>query len=285
MAGLMMLVRLTIAGAALAALVCLTATCYAQTNAGEPQHSSASRFEEAPPAPASESDQTLEIAPRVAPPSVTTGPAEPATESSPGADNAEGESGSGSAAAAASGSTQAPDNGSPAANQKRPYLGASVQYIYSDDTPGRVLQGLEVVSVDPKSPAERAGLHGRGAMTKMGATGATASVLAPPLDLVLMPLLRRAGALGATGDLIIAIDDQPVQSDKDLGNALAALKPGDTVYFTLVRSMPDNSHKTYKIPVKLGDPGEAVTEASGDGASASSGVNEGAGVNTPAQSR
>jgi S1-C subfamily serine protease len=99
-----------------------------------------------------------------------------------------------------------------------------------------------------------------------------------------MPLLRKAGSLGATGDLIIAIDDQPVRSDKDLGNALGALKPGDTVYFTIARTMPDNSHKTYKIPVKLGDPSEAVTDASGDGASASSGANEGAGMNAPTQS-
>src|SRR5690348_11019381 len=275
----MMLVRSTIVGAALAALVCLAPRGIAQTNAGQPQHSSASRSEEAPPSSAGDSDQTLEIAPRAAPP-VTISPAEPATES-PAANNVEPVYGSGSAAASPA-SIPAPDSGNAAANQKRPYLGASVQYIYSDDTPGRVVQGLEVVSVDPKSPAERAGLHGRGAMTKMGATGATASVLAPPLDLVLMPLLRKAGSLGATGDLIIAIDDQPVQSDKDLGNALAALKPGDTVYFTLVRMMPDNSNKTYKIPVKLGDPSEAVTEASGDGASASSGVN--GGVNAPAQS-
>ena len=279
-----MLVRFTIVGAALVALVCLAPSGFAQTNAGPSRQSSATRSRAEPTSPSGDPDQTLEIAPRVAPPAATAPPSEPATESPPAADNAKGESGSGSAAAAVSGNTPAPDNGSAAANQKRPYLGASVQYIYSDDTPGRVVQGLEVVSVDPKSPAERAGLHGRGAMTKMGATGATASVLAPPLDLVLMPLLRRAGSLGATGDLIIAIDDQPVQSDKDLGNAVAALKPGDTVYFTLVRSMPDNSHKTYKIPVKLGDPSEAVTETSGDGASASSTANGGAGVNAPAQS-
>ncbi len=274
-----MLVRFTIVGAALVALACLTPRGFAQTNAGPPQHSSASRSEEAPPSPIGDSDQTLEIAPRAAPP-VTISPPEPATES-PAANNAEPENGSGSAAASPA-SIPASDNGSAAANQKRPYIGASVQYIYSDDTPGRVVQGLEVVSVDPKSPAERAGLHGRGAMTKMGATGATASVLAPPLDLVLMPLLRKAGSLGATGDLIIAIDDQPVKSDKDLGNALGALKPGDTVYFTIARSMPDNSHKTYKIPVKLGDPSEAVTEAASDGASASTDAN--GGVNAPEQS-
>ena len=278
----MMLMRFTIAGATLAVLACLTPRGFAQTNAVPSRQSSATRSEAESASPDGDPDQTLEIAPRVPPPAITA-PAEPATESPPAADNAEGESGSGSAAAAASGSTPAPDNGSSAANQKRPYLGASVQYIYSDDRPGRVVQGLEVVSVDPKSPAERAGLHGRGAMTKMGATGATASVLAPPLDLVLMPLLRKAGSLGATGDLIIAIDDQPVQSDKDLGNALAALKPGDTVYLTIARTMRDYSHKSYKIPVKLGDPSEAVSDASGDGASASSGA-RGIGADAPAKS-
>jgi hypothetical protein len=270
-----MLVRFKIVGAALVALACVTPRCNAQTNAGPSQQSSASRSDEAPPSPAGEPDQTLEIAPRAVAP--------PAAAAPPARDDAEREDGSGSVAPSPA-SIPAPDNGSAAANQKRPYLGASLQYIYSDDTPGRVVQGLEVVSVDPKSPAECAGLHGRRAMTKMGATGATASVLAPPLDLVLMPLLRRAGALGATGDLIIAIDDQPVQSDKDLGNALGALKPGDTVYFTIARTMPDNSHKTYKLPVTLGAPSEAVTEASGNGASASSTANEAAGVNAPAQS-
>src|ERR1700687_233729 len=130
----MMLVRFTIAGAALVALACLTSRGVAQTNAGQPRHSSASRSEEAPPSPAGESDQTLEIAPRaVAPPAVT----EPPT----GAD-AQPENGSGSATAPPA-SIPAQDNGSAAANQKRPYLGALVQYIYSDDTPGRVVQRSE----------------------------------------------------------------------------------------------------------------------------------------------
>src|SRR6266436_1771074 len=117
-----MLVRFTIVGAALVALACLTPRGFAQTNAGPPQHSSASRSEEAPPSPIGDSDQTLEIAPRAAPP-VTISPPEP-------------ENGSGSAAASPA-SIPASDNGSAAANQKRPYIGASVQYIYSDDTAGR----------------------------------------------------------------------------------------------------------------------------------------------------
>lgn len=98
-------------------------------------------------------------------------------------------------------------------------------------------------------------------MTKMGATGATAGALMPPLDLVVMPLLEKSGQLGAPGDLIIAIDDQRIESEVDLQNVLDASKPGDTIYFTVVRPIQGGSHETLKIPVKLGDPSQAIANA------------------------
>src|SRR6266851_9013036 len=99
----MILVRFTIVGAALAVLACLTPRGFAQTNAGPPQHSSASRSEETPPSPAGNSDQTLEIAPRAVAPPAVAGP--------PSGDDAQPENGSGSAAASPA-STPASDNGS-----------------------------------------------------------------------------------------------------------------------------------------------------------------------------
>jgi hypothetical protein len=137
---------------------------------------------------------------------------------------------------------------------KLPYLGIAVQYIVSNDTPGREVHGLEVVGVDPASPAEQAGLHGRGQLTKLGASGATAGALFAPLDLIIMPLLKRAGDLGEDGDLIIAIDDNRVESESDLKNALAALKPGDVIYLTLVRQHQGGAHETLKLPVRLAPP-------------------------------
>jgi hypothetical protein len=135
-----------------------------------------------------------------------------------------------------------------------PYLGVSVQRIESHSTPGRDIDGLEIVSVDPDSPAERAGLKGRGGMTRLGASGATAGALMAPLDIALMPLLKKTGQLGQTGDLIVAIDDRRVTGEADLETALGDSKPGDTIYLTVVRLASDGAHKTIKIPVKLGSP-------------------------------
>lgn len=144
---------------------------------------------------------------------------------------------------------------------KLPYLGISVQYIVSNDVPGREVRGLEVVAVDPSSPAEQAGLRGRGQATKLGASGATAGALMAPLDLIIMPLLKKAGDLGADGDLIIAIDDNRVEAENDLKNALAALKPGDVIYLTLVRQHRGDPPQTLKVPIRLGAPRLSAREA------------------------
>lgn len=146
-------------------------------------------------------------------------------------------------------------SGAPA--QTLPYLGVSVQQIESRSTPGRDLEGLEIVSVDPDSPAQRAGLHGRRGMTELGASGATAGALIAPLDIALMPLLKKTGQLGQTGDLIVAIDDRRVSGEVDLETALAHSQPGDTVYITVVRLSNNGTHQTVKVPVKLGHPAPA----------------------------
>ncbi len=135
-----------------------------------------------------------------------------------------------------------------------PYLGLAVQYIESNDVPGKEVRGLEVVGVDPNSPAEAGGIRARGRLTKLGASGATAGALMPPLDLVVMPLLKKAGKLGADGDLIIAIDDNRVEAEDDLKTALQTLRPGDVIYLTVVRPHLDGMHETLKLPVKLGVP-------------------------------
>jgi hypothetical protein len=200
----------------------------------------------------SSSDSALEIAPRGGPPA-------PAAETSP--DSIPSDSGD-LINPPEQELPPVPTNGPPssmvsasnAPRQPLPYLGISVQRIESHSTPGRDTEGLEIVSVDSDSPAERAGLKGRAAMTNLGATGATAGALMAPLDIALMPLLKKTGQLGQTGDLIVAIDDRRVAAEVDLETALGDSKPGDTIYLTVVRPAGDGAHKTIKVPVRLAQP-------------------------------
>ena len=103
----------------------------------------------------------------------------------------------------------------------------------------------------------------------VGAAAATAGALLGPLELAVLPLLSRAGQLGTDGDLIVAVDDHRVRSQLDLEDELAKLKPGDTMYLTVIRPLPGGNHKTMKIAVKVGEPGETMAEA-GSGAANSS---------------
>ena len=195
------------------------------------------------------SDATLEIAPRSSPtPPMETSPAMIPSDS--------GDLGSSPQQELPPVPTSGPPSSmvSNGSQPPLPYLGVSVQRIESHSTPGRDIDGLEIVSVDPNSPAERAGLKGRGGMTMLGASGATAGALVAPLDIALMPLLKKTGQLGQTGDLIVAIDDRRVAGEADLDTALGDSKPGDTIYLTVVRLASGGAHKTIKIPVKLGSP-------------------------------
>jgi S1-C subfamily serine protease len=87
----------------------------------------------------------------------------------------------------------------------------------------------------------------------------------PPLNLFVMPLLKKTGSLGEGGDLIIAIDDRRVSTDLDLQSELALLKPGDTIYLTVVRAPKDAPQQTLKVPIKLGDASKAVANADENG--------------------
>ena len=199
-----------------------------------------------------ESDQTLEIAPRIA-------PAPPAAEVTPPAEGAPGDE----TAPVQNGAAEASQQATPA-NTSHPYLGIAVQTIYSNDRPGRLIAGLEVVSVDRNSPAAIAGLRGRTKMSSIGESGATVSTLMAPLNLFMMPLLKKTGSLGQGGDLIVAIDDRRVVNDFDLESELGNRKPGDVIYLTITRTIADGSQKTLKLPIKLGDAAQAAATADAD---------------------
>lgn len=197
-----------------------------------------------------DSDRTLEIAPRVAPPPPAAERLPEPTEDANLNDHA-----------APPDDANAIVQSTPPANESRPYLGIGVQSIYSNDRPGRTIAGLEVVSVDRNSPAAIAGLRGRGKMTAVGESGATVGAMMPPLNLFVMPLLKKTGSLGEGGDLIVAIDDRRISNDLDLQSELASLKPGDTIYLTIVRAEKDGAQQTLKVPIKLGDASKSIANA------------------------
>ncbi len=134
----------------------------------------------------------------------------------------------------------------------RPYLGITVEYT-TECYLGMEEHGLEVVTIDPNSPAEQAGLKPRG-NTAIGAVVETASAFLGPLQMLTNPLIEKASQQ-AHGDLIVAVDDQRVRSRADLDDAMASARPGDTLYVTVIRPMP-GGHKTMKIAIKVGASGE-----------------------------
>ena len=131
-----------------------------------------------------------------------------------------------------------------------PYIGISVEYS-THCYAGAEEHGFEITTVYPGSPAARAGLQATTPSTPMGDLKMLGSILFPPVALYTVPLLRRSGALGMDGDLIVAVDDQRVRSKGELLKALGNLKPGDTTYFTIIRPIPGGSHKTMRIALHI----------------------------------
>jgi PDZ domain len=131
-----------------------------------------------------------------------------------------------------------------------PYLGATLEYS-TQCYLGMEEHGFEVMSVYPGSPADKAGLHGKQPVKMLGVVGGLASSALGPVALVALPLLKRSGALGGDGDLIVAVDDKRVRSEKELTDALGHLRPGDTTYVTIIRPLPGGAHKTMRIAMHL----------------------------------
>ncbi len=131
-----------------------------------------------------------------------------------------------------------------------PYLGASLEYS-TQCYLGMEEHGFEVMSVYPGSPADKAGLQGKKPAKAIGLVGGLASSALGPLALVALPLLKRSGALGSDGDLIVAVDDKRVRNEKELTDALGHLRPGDTTYVTVIRPLPGGAHRTMRIALNL----------------------------------
>jgi S1-C subfamily serine protease len=152
-------------------------------------------------------------------------------------------------------------NGNGFRPHNRPSLGITVRYD-SVCFKGGEEHGLEVLSVDPNSPAERAGVHGPADKPGTVAAAETIAGIVPILGKIVQNQVDNSA--GAHGDLIVAIDDQRVHGEDDLQRALNQLKPGDTMYLTVLRPLPGHNHQTLKIAVTLGDSGQPVAANSYD---------------------
>jgi PDZ domain len=135
-----------------------------------------------------------------------------------------------------------------------PYLGISVHTMTIAEPDGTQQRALEVLSVDKGSPAAAAGIKGSRGATGLGASTLTASAMLGPAQELLAPLLKKTGQLGAQGDLIVAVDDDRVETDQDLAGELAKLKPGDTLWLTVLRESAKGKAKAYKVPIRVAPP-------------------------------
>jgi hypothetical protein len=142
-----------------------------------------------------------------------------------------------------------------------PYLWISVHSMTVMQPNGVQQQVLEVLSVDKGSPAAAAGIRGSGAPTELGATSLTASALLGPAQELVAPLLNKTGQLGHQGDLIVAVDDDRVSTEEDLAGELARLKPGDTLWLTVLRESVKGKPHAVKVPIRLGSPQGATSAA------------------------
>ncbi len=144
-------------------------------------------------------------------------------------------------------------------DSRRPYLGIELEFT-TVCYRGMEEHGFEVVSVNPNSPAARAGLIGRTSSTPAGELKALGSVLLGPVALITFPLLRASGALGTGGDLIVAVDDVRVRTEDEIRHALDHLKPGDTTYITVIRPLAGGYHRTMRIALHI----DHETDAAGN---------------------
>ncbi len=110
----------------------------------------------------------------------------------------------------------------------RPYLGVRTLYVSGElaealDLPGE--GGALIVSVEPGSAAAEAGLR-----------GARTSVIVGRYE------------IPVGGDLIMAVDGRPIDSQNALSRALARKRPGDVAELTVYRN-----GRTIKVRVRLGE--------------------------------
>jgi len=129
------------------------------------------------------------------------------------------------------------------------YLGANTRNFYRERLcmHAMTIKAVEVTSVDPGSPAERAGLRTARAMTGREVVTATVAgllVLSPAAPLA-AHVLRATGGVDH-GDLILAVGGKRVTTRDEFERALSGFGPQTVVYLTVRRG-----DTISQVPVRL----------------------------------
>ncbi len=119
------------------------------------------------------------------------------------------------------------------------------------DTHERVC-GLAVLDVRNGSPAAKAGIRRYTALTHDLLDGASvAAALVFPPAIVAVAVIDQSG-IGESFDLVIGVDGRRVRHVLDFQDLTSNIRPGDTVYLTIVRN-----GKRIQLPVQIPPPGAA----------------------------
>lgn len=137
------------------------------------------------------------------------------------------------------------NNGQRAAGQRN-YLG--VLYATAEEGP----VGVKVLDVVPGSPAERAGFSGANRPTEGQSNLIKAAIVvlamspAGPFAIPLAIAHDMYMTKQTPGDLIVAVNDQPVRNAQEFSDMMRRHKPGETVSFSILRA-----GKAMQISVQL----------------------------------
>lgn len=133
---------------------------------------------------------------------------------------------------------------------KPAYLGIAGQTVQECRYPA----GVRITRVIEGSPAQQAGLKGEGTLTWQQAMAGVLTMT--PLAPLVLPFLSEHEH-GGSGDLILAVDGKRVHNREELEKEIAPLRPGDTVYFSILR----NDRGLQQVAVRLTEYPDATADS------------------------